>query len=138
MNVETREAYLSYSKDGGREQALREYEQFGWKYTQDVRRGRSTYQILVRDKDMPHYAEIAALDSKYFELKGKKKYYSKIVEEPLDVLLLLLEIILLVLPFVIHVTFKSLQKKRITNYNANLQVQMDECSRKAKELMNKK
>ena len=64
MNIETREVRLGWSEKGERERNLKVYESFGWKYTQDVRRGKSSYDLLARDMDMPNYRLIKALDDK--------------------------------------------------------------------------
>lgn len=73
MNIETREVHLGWSEKGERERNLKVYESFGWKYTQDVHRGRTSFNVLARDMDMPNYRLIKALDDKYFALKAQKK-----------------------------------------------------------------
>lgn len=76
LNIETREVHLGWSEKANAN------ETFGWKYTQDVHRGRTSYNVLVRDMDMPNYRLIKALDDKYFALKAQKKVYTPIYDDP--------------------------------------------------------
>ena len=138
MNIETKEIHIYYAGDEMAKN-IEESKLFGWQKTeQTVRHGRSSYGIMARDKDMPHYYEIVELEEKYLELKKKKKTYNKVIEEPVDVLLMFLLILLFVFPFVLYIVFKSNQKKRINEHNSKLQNQMDEYARKAQELINSK
>lgn len=135
MNIETREVRLGWSEKGERERNLKVYESFGWKYTQDVRRGKSSYDLLARDMDMPNYRLIKALDDKYFALKEQKKYYQPIYDDPLNFLMMFALLILFVFPLVIYLVFKSRQKARIQAHNANLERQMEECLKEARALL---
>ena len=135
MNIETREVRLGWSEKGERERNLKVYESFGWKYTQDVRRGKSSYDLLARDMDMPNYRLIKALDDKYFALKEQKKYYQPIYDDPLNFLMMFALLILFVFPLVIYLVFKSRQKARIQEHNANLEIQMEECLKEARALL---
>ena len=135
MNIETKEVHLGWGDKGERERNLKVYESFGWKYTQDVRRGKSSYNVLARDMDMPNYRLIKALDDKYFALKEQKKYYQPIYDDPLNFLMMLALLILFVFPLVIYLVFKSRQKARIQEHNANLERQMEECLKEARALL---
>ena len=134
MNIESREVYLGFNKEE-REHKIWEREQFGWQYTQDVRRGKATYSVFVRDKDMPHYYEIVELDDKYFELVKKKKYIKPVVEDFGDVLILICLFILFVIPFILFLIWRITRRNRAIKFNENLQVQMDEVIKKAQELI---
>lgn len=45
-------------------------------------RGRTSYNVLARDMDLPNYRLIKALDDKYFALKAQKKVYAPIYDDP--------------------------------------------------------
>ena len=135
MNIETREVHLGWSEKGERERNLKVYESFGWKYTQDVHRGRSMYNVLALDMDMPNYRLIKALDDKYFALKAQKKVYTPIYDEPINFLLMFLLLLLFVFPLVIYLVFKGSQKARIQEHNANLERQMNEILKEASSLL---
>ena len=111
-----------------------EYEKFGWKHTEDtrVRSGRThhTEHILARDKDMPNYRLIAALDTKSFSLKSQKKTY-----EPMDPLWGIVTFLLFVIPFVIYAVVKSSQKRSIAEHNANIQRQMNDILKEVAPLL---
>ena len=111
-----------------------EYEKFGWEHTEDARvgNGRShhTEHILARDKDMPNYRLIAALDTKYFSLKSQKKTY-----EPMDPFWGIVAFFLFVIPFVIYAAVKSSQKRSIDEHNANIQRQMNDILKEVAPLL---
>ena len=135
MNIETREVSLGWSENGERERNLKVYESFGWQYTQDVRRGRSSYNLLARDMDMPNYPLIKALDDKYFALKAQKKVYTPIYEEPINFLVMFLLLISFVIPLVIYLLFKGRQKARIQDHNAELEREMENILKEARSLL---
>lgn len=135
MNIETKEVHLGYSDNGERARNLKVYEGFGWKYTQDVRRGRSTYNVLARDKDMPNYRLIKALEDKYFTLKNQKKVYTPIYDEPVNFLVMFLLLILFVFPLIIYLVFKSNQKAKIRELNERLDKEMEKCLNEARALL---
>lgn len=114
MNIETKELKYEYS----------DYLKFGWKHTSDRhdRVGRTYYtiHILARDKDMPNYDSIVALEKKYFSLKSQLKHY-----EPLDPLYGLIAFVCLILPFIIYVAIKSQEKKDKKAHNDKNQKQME-------------
>ena len=135
MNIETKEVYISWSENGERERNLKVYESFGWKYTQDVHRGRSSYNLLARDMDMPSYAAIKELEDKYFALEAKKKVYNPIYDEPINFLLMFLLLLLFVLPLILYLLFKANQKARIKEHNDILEHQMEELRKQASALL---
>ena len=135
MNIETREVILGWDDKGERERNLKIYESFGWKYTQDVRRAKSSYIFLVRDMDMPNYRLIKALDDKYFALKKQMKYYEPIYDDPLNFFGMFLMLLFFVFPLVIYLVFKSRQKARIQEHNDDLERQMEECLKEARALL---
>ena len=101
-----------------------DYLEFGWKHTEDktVRHGphHHTEHILARDKDMPNYRLISALEAKYFSLASKKRTY-----QPMDPLWGIVAFVCLIIPFIIYAAVKSSEKKEIERNNAALQRQMD-------------
>ena len=133
MNIETKEVRLGYGAE--KTENMKVYECFGWKYTQDVHRGRSTYNVIARDMDMPNYKLIKALDDKYFALKARKKYYQPIYDDPINFLLMFLLLLLFIFPLIIYLVYKSHQKAKILENNARLDKQMDECIKEAKALL---
>lgn len=135
MNIETKEVHLGYNDNGERKRNLKVYESFGWKYTQDVSSGRSSYNLLARDMDMPNYRLIKALDDKYFALEAQKKHYEPIYDDPLNFFGMFLMLLFFVFPLVIYLVFKSRQKARIQEHNANLEIQMEECLKEARALL---
>ena len=135
MNIETKEVHLGWEKDGERARNLKVYESFGWKYTQDAHRGRTTYNILARDMDMPNYRLIKALDDKYFALKAQKKVYTPIYDEPLNFLIMFLLLLLFVFPLIIYLVFKGSQKARINEHNTKLDRQMNQVLNEARALL---
>ncbi|MDD4154072.1 MAG: hypothetical protein PHT30_01500 [Bacilli bacterium] len=124
MNIETKTVRDDVS----------EYLKFGWKHTEDtsVRHGRGHHaeHVLARDKDMPNYNLIAALDAKYFSLKSQIKTY-----EPMDPLWGLIAFLCFVLPFIIYFAVKSKQKSDIEAHNANIHEQMLAVLKEAKPLI---
>ena len=129
MDIETQEVHLGFT-DEEFERNLAIYESFGWKYTQDVRRGKARYNILARDMDMPNYPVIKALEDKYFALAAKKKEY-----KPVDFLIAVLLFLLFVAPLVLYLVFKGFQKKRIREHNGNLDRQMNAIRMEASSLL---
>lgn len=131
MNIETRDVFIPYEKRKDPD-AYKEYEAFGWQYSQELHHGRSTSSLLVRDKNMPNYDRIAELDKEYFELKAKKKYYEKM---SFGTFLLLL--LIFIVPGLLYWLFKHLRKSSINDYNAKLQAQMDKRMQEAQSLLAK-
>lgn len=115
MNIETKSVYGDVD----------EYLDFGWKHTEDtsVRSGRTSHikHILARDKDMPNYRLITALEAKYFDLKKQKWTYY-----PMEPGITLLLFLLLIFPGIIYFGVKSNQKSKVEAHNAKLQKQMNE------------
>ena len=113
-----------------------EYLQFGWKYKEDETsaRGRSshTYHIVERDKDMPHYEEISALEYEYFDAKGQMTVY-----EPAEPWTCILLACLLVFPLFIYLARKGKEKKDVERRNGELRKEMSEAVEKAEILLSK-
>ena len=115
MNIETK----TVRRD------VEDYVKFGWKHTEDtrVRHGRThhTEHILARDKDMPNYRLVTALETKYFSLKSQLKIY-----QPMDPLWGIVAFLCFIIPFIIYFAVKSKQKSDIEAHNANIRRQMSE------------
>ena len=111
-----------------------DYIYFGWKHTEDtrVRGGRAghTEHILARDKDMPNYSLIKALETKYFALKSSIKSYT-----PIDGGTCFLLFLALFLPGVIYVAYKSIQKSKIDEHNVPIEMEMRKIITEVKELV---
>ena len=95
---------------------------FGWQKTQTVeeRHGRthSNYQILARDTEMPNYEQYKELEKQYESAKNSMKQYQKASAFLAFVLLLFF-----LVPGILYITFKTVQKCKISDYN-------DDCIRK--------
>ncbi|MDE5562797.1 MAG: hypothetical protein K2J01_04550 [Clostridiales bacterium] len=132
MNIETKvvKVYNYSSYDENKDELMH----FGWVHTEDTEvhegRGYKPAYVMARDKNMPNYAAITALEKHYFNLKHTKKTYT-----PMEASNVLLAFVAFIIPGVLYVTFKSKQKKRIKEHNAAAQKQMDEIVAKAKLLL---
>ena len=125
MNIETKTLNGGYS----------EYEKFGWKYSEDIKKRGSrghhyTAHVLTRDKDMPNYAQIAALEDKYFSLKAEKKVY-----QPIEAWAVIFLFFLFVIPLIIYVAVKNSQKKKIAENNARIDREMKTILKEAAALL---
>lgn len=119
-----------------------EYENFGWKLVKTEtnmhthRSGRHHYTkrvtsyVLQRDTDMPNYKLIKAYEDKYFYIKSQYKYYKKA-----DVDIAILLFLILIVPGIIYLSCKSLQKQRINEHNARITNEMKDILTKTKELL---
>ncbi len=112
-----------------------EYKKFGWEIagTNETRRARgrhSTEYILSRDKTMPNYRLLAALEKKYFTLKSELKEYS-----PMDLGIAIISFLCFIVPFVIYATFKAIQKASIEKHNSAIESQMNEVLKEASKLL---
>lgn len=114
--------------------AVDEYIKFGWRYTEDtnVRLGRFSriQHVLIRDKDMPNYRLIAALEKKYFNLKSQKKS-----DVSVDVQMCILCFLIFIIPGIIYLAIINAQKKSILEHNTKIQVQMNAVLAEVKPLL---
>ena len=129
MNIERKEVTGPYA----------EYEKFGWKVIGQKEvihhrtRGRTrknTVYLLSRDKDMKNYSGIVQCENAYFSAKTRLKKY-----EPIDPLICLLTFLILVIPGIIYVAFKTYQKNKIYEFNNNIVRNLKGYEKRAKELM---
>lgn len=124
MNIETKTLGGEYF----------DYTKFGWKHTKSnkVRHGKHSYieHVLERDRDMPNYSSVVALERKYFSLKSQLKTY-----DPMEPLVVFVSFICLIIPFIIYVSYKSNQKKQIESHNSNIRRQMDDIKKEASALL---
>ena len=113
MNIETKAVTDDF----------RDYLNFKWEHTEDVseRHGRlhRTKHILARDKDMPNYREYLELERKYFSLKSQIKK-----REEVDVSTAFILFLLLIIPGVIYLIYKSNKNAQIDERNQYLRGQM--------------
>jgi len=125
MNIETKTVRGDIS----------DYLRFAWKHTEDTSyssgRIHGTASVLARDKEMPNYKLISALEDKYFHLKSNIKIYKPISDNwELAVILFLL----LVMPFAIYCIYKGKQKRKINENNNHLQIEMEKVLEEVKSL----
>ena len=124
MNYEEKEMYVGTLEKKDKEIKLRK--RFGWVYVKDTHHGRSgsLHIVLQRDKDMKHYGELASLEKEYDECKSHMKYYKKVVDEPEDLIIVILLFLLFIFPLIIYLAFKNNQKHSIAEHNAKLESRM--------------
>ena len=129
MNIETKtvNAYSHSNYEGGKD----EYLNFGWTHTEDTQvhygRGYHKAYVLARDKDMPNYATLSALEGKYFGLKRTKKIYT-----PMEGTTVALCFLFLIIPGILYVSLKLRQKSKINEHNYAVQKKMDAVVAEAK------
>lgn len=112
-----------------------DYKKFGWEITgtnetRHMRGRHSTDYILSRDKTMPNYRLLAALEKKYFALKSELKEY-----DPMDPGFAIIAFLLFIVPFIIYLTVKTIQKSRIEKHNYEIQTEMNEVVKEAAKLL---
>ena len=130
--IETKEVGLHGSQNGDRFMRA-EYEKchsyindltaFGWQPTQESSRrsGKAThhYQIMARETSMPHYNEYRRLEEDYETAKGDIKYYI-----PAEFSTIVLLLLLFIIPGVLYIVFKTMQKAKIEDHNNQCKAQM--------------
>ena len=106
---------------------------FGWQKTQTVeeRHGRthSNYQILARDTEMSNYEQYKELEKQYESAKNSMKHYEK-ASASLAFLLLLC----LLIPGILYITFKTIQKSKISDHNDDCIRRMQSAVKAAKNI----
>ncbi len=106
---------------------------FGWQPTQTASRrsGRSSHsvQIMARETSMPHYNEYRRLEEDYETAKGNIKYYS-----PMEASTVFLLLLLLIIPGVLYIAFKSNQKSNIEAHNNQCKQQMQKAVSSARSI----
>ncbi len=110
-----------------------DYAKFGWKQTGTTKSGgraRHTEYVLSRDKDMPNYRLILALENKYFSLKSQLKTYSEV-----DIGTAIVLFLLFVLPFVIYIGFKMHQKWEVDANNSTILSKMKDVEKEVAPLL---
>ena len=140
--IETKEISLFGSQSGDkymREQYekchvyINDLTAFGWQPTQTASRrsGRLSHkvQIMARETSMPHYNEYRRLEENYETAKGNIKYYS-----PMEVSTVLLLLLLLIIPGVLYISFKSRQKSNIEAHNNQCKQQMQKAVSSARSI----
>ena len=117
--IETKEVNLTHG------QSIADLTAFGWQKTQTVSRrsGKVTHsvQIMARETTMPHYEEYCKYEKDYYAASSQMKFYNSM--EFGTVILLLL---LLIIPGVLYITFKTHQKNKIEANNNQCLQQMKE------------
>ena len=143
--IETKEISLFGSQSGDkymREQYekchgyINDLTAFGWQPTQTASRrsGRSSHsvQIMARETSMPHYNEYRRLEEDYETAKGNIKYYS-----PMEASTVFLLLLILIIPGVLYIAFKSNQKSNIEAHNNQCKQQMQNAVSSARSIKQK-
>lgn len=113
---------------------VEEHELFGWKFTSEAvitlhGRHHKTY-VLSRDNKMVNYKQLEKLEKKYFDFKSKLKTY-----EPINKLWCFIAFLFFIIPGLIYIGFKRVQKNAIESHNNNIKQQMNEIAKQAKSLL---
>lgn len=107
---------------------------FGWKNAEDFpdfpQEISNKAKYLARDKDMPNYELIAALEKKYYATKGKLLTY-----EPANPFIVIILFLLGLLPLIVYLVYKSSQKNECSDYNFKIRREMDSISQEASLLL---
>ena len=107
---------------------------FGWQKTQtaEQRHGRTTsnYQILARETSIPNYEQLKALEERYESAKAAIKYYEK---ASFSTALLLL--LLLIVPGVLYIVYKTNKKNSIKANNLQQKETMKQCVADARKIL---
>src|SRR5574344_1800600 len=136
--VETKliDSYVHYGKRNviEKEQLVSNAEVFGWRVSSEKitshTRGQSHISyVMVRNTSLPHYQELLNLENEYQEACGDLKQYNE--ADGLDAILLLL---LFIVPGVIYITVKCLQKHHVNEHNKEVLAKMNEALTKARQL----
>ena len=107
-------------------QNIPESELFGYKFDHTERKkgakaSHYTEYVYSRDKDMPKYNEIVALEKEFYELKRSKKYYN-----PTSPSVCIILFLLFIIPMFIYIFYKSTQKSKIEEYNSEIDRKLSE------------
>lgn len=110
-----------------------EFLPFGWVQVGVKTFGFSEYAVLERDTKMPNYRRIAALDEEYFNIRGMKRYHTR-----MSFSTLLLLTICFVVPGVIYLGYRIYRRRKVNKYNEAIQQRMDEIAEEAMSLLEDK
>ena len=109
------------------QQYIQDLKAFGWQPTEEVteKHGRSSqrYQVMARETTMPNYNKYHDLEMEYEDAKSSIRTYNSMEFSTLLVLFLLL-----IIPCVLYIVFKNIQKARIKKNN-------NECHERMKAAM---
>src|SRR5574344_564478 len=136
--VETKllDSSLYYGKNGviTKDQLVSNAGVFGWRVSSEKithrARGQSMISyVMVRNTSLPHYQELVNLENEYQEGCGELKQYHE--ADGLDAILLLL---LFIIPGVLYILVKCLQKHHVNKHNKEVLAKMNEALVKARAL----
>lgn len=129
--IETKEIEL-YG-DQKQKDYIQDLTAFGWQPTQITsrrsRRSSHTVQIMARESSMPHYNDYRRLEEDYETAKGNMKYYS-----PMEASTVFLLLLILIIPGVLYIAFKSDQKSNIEVHNNQCKQQMQKAVSSARSI----
>ncbi len=134
--IETKEVKITRFSEDGKKDSLKYVDDllaFGWQKTQMAtrREGRTEndYQILARETTISHYEEYVKLEADYEKFRSKKKVYYSIEFETL-----LLLLVILIIPGIIYLIYKSTEKSDIEKNNRFCEQEMKKIIDEAKSL----
>ena len=123
MDIETKT--VSYKEDY--------LQAFGWQFTEEKSHTSMRWThyeyIYARNKNMPNYTKLISLENKYEQLKRNLRTY-----EPLDGLNLFICFLVLIIPGIVYLTYKMVQKSNIEKHNEPIREQMNKILNEAKKL----
>ena len=129
--IETKE--IGLYGDQKQKDYIQDLTAFGWQPTQTASRrsGRSSHsvQIMARETSMPHYNEYRRLEEDYETAKGNIKCYS-----PMEASTVFLLLLILIIPGVLYIAFKSNQKSNIEAHNNQCKQQMQNAVSSARSI----
>lgn len=129
--IETKEIEL-YG-DQKQKDYIQDLTAFGWQPTQITsrrsRRSSHIVQIMARETSMPHYNDYRRLEEDYETAKGNMKYYS-----PMEASTVFLLLLILIIPGVLYIAFKSDQKSNIEAHNNQCKQQMQKAVSSARSI----
>ena len=106
---------------------------FGWQKTEFLteRSGRTEhrYQVFARDTDNPNYERYKELESEYEKIKKTRQEY-----KPAFYIFALILLLLFIVPGIIYITFKIVQKHKISKHNYDCYLRMKKIVKEAREI----
>ncbi len=107
---------------------------FGWKNANEFpdfpANLSNSSQILARDKDMPNYDTITALEKKYETLKKAYLHY-----EPMNIAFAILTFCLGIIPFLIYLLVRANNKRNVESHNMFVYKELDSVKNEASALL---
>ena len=107
---------------------------FGWKKIKEISKpsGRQNHKFAVfeRDTSINNYEALKSLESEYSKALYNKKTYN-----PINIKAALISLCFFIIPGLVYIIFKNLQKSKIKKHNNECEDIMTNAINKAKELI---